>query len=131
MRKCAVLIGDAPKDFRQTKIEDMMDFLETKEGGEVKAGDSIVFPNGVSELMLETILNGIMDSKPDHLFIYFCTREPVRSGEEVIWCGGEEIRKDVIAYYQNLAEKDDINLQIIYDVQHDYVSDEELGYEKV
>lgn len=45
--------------------------------------------------------------------------------------GGEEIRFDVIEYYQNLAKNAEIDLQVIYDVCSEFISEEELGYEKI
>lgn len=54
MSRFAILLGDAPEDFRQKKLEDMFNFLDSKRN----AGDSIVtFANGISEMMLEMVLD--------------------------------------------------------------------------
>ncbi len=57
MTKFTLLLGSAPEDFRQKKIEEMFGFLDSKRN----KGDSIVtFANGISELMLEAVLNNSM-----------------------------------------------------------------------
>lgn len=54
MIQFAILLGDAPEDFKQKKLEDMFDFLDSKRN----AGNSIVtFANGISEMMLEMVLD--------------------------------------------------------------------------
>ena len=50
---------------------------------------------------------------------------------EVVRLGEDEIRKDVLAYYKDLSEKLDVKFNVTYDVCDEYVSEEELGYEKV
>lgn len=39
------------------KTEDMYDFLETKEGGEIPSSNIIGFPNGISELLFGATLD--------------------------------------------------------------------------
>ena len=131
MSKCAVLVGEAPAGFRQKKMEEMSDFLTTKEGGSVKAGEYIAFPDGVTEEMLKDVLSRIIDYQPEHILLYFCTKEPVRYFEKVIWCGGEEIQKETISLYQKKANDSDIDMQFIFDVCRDCISEEERGYEEV
>lgn len=54
MTRYAILLGSAPENYRQKKIEEMFNFLDSKRN----AGDSIVtFANGISELMLEMVLD--------------------------------------------------------------------------
>lgn len=50
LNRYAILLGSAPEDFRQTKIEDMFDFLSSKDGE--RRGGVVAFPNGISEIML-------------------------------------------------------------------------------
>lgn len=52
MTSHAILLGSAPKDFRQKKIEDMSDFLISKNGGR----GVVTFANGITELMLEMVM---------------------------------------------------------------------------
>ncbi len=164
MKKYALLLGSAPEDFRQKKIEDMFDFLDSKRS----AGDSIVtFANGISELMLETVLDNAMrqltnvghseladfrcrphsDSesakqtlnqvqgdgvcKSNSILLYICTLQPVGDGEKSIWLGGEEIRKDVILHYQELAKDCGIDMQVVMDWDSEMMSEEEAGWERV
>ena len=62
MSRFSILLGSAPEDFRQKKIEDMFDFLDSKR----TKGDSIVtFANGIPELMLEMILDNSMKQLSD------------------------------------------------------------------
>lgn len=131
MKKCAVLVGDAPDGFRQKKMEEMYDFLGTKEGGAYGAGEFIGFPNGVSEIMLEHVLDNVFFQNSERVFLYFCTKTPALDGEVSVWCGGEEIRKDVIAHYQKLAKDFGTDLQIVYDVCRDFISEEAAACEKI
>ena len=62
MTKCAILCGTAPEDYRQKKLVEMQDFLESAEGGSYEPGSIIVFPNGVKELFLEGTLNSAFDN---------------------------------------------------------------------
>lgn len=173
MAKFAILLGSAPEDFRQKKIEEMYDFLDSKRG----EGDSIVtFANGISEMMLEmvmdnsikqlkvdsgqfteksgqkarhceptgeTISESVRDcfvadaprndgkSKSNSILLYICTLRPVAEDEKTFWLGGEEIRRDVIRHYEELAAECGIDMQVIFDSDSEMVSEEELGYEKV
>lgn len=131
MLKYALLCGSAPEQFRQKKLEDMTDFLGTEEGGSVPPSGIIVFPYGISELQLESALGSVFDQEADELLLYLCTLTPVSDKEESIWLGGEEIRRDVISYYQTLADKIGTKLQVVYDVCGELVDEAELGYEKV
>lgn len=126
----AVLIGDSPEEFRQKKLEEMYDFLQTKEGGFFEPEEIVEFPNGISELTLESVLNNIIEENPKRILLYIVTKTPVKNSEKSVWAGGEEIRKDVIAFYEKLAEKTGASFQVVYDVCSDFISEDELGYEE-
>ena len=85
--------------------------------------------------MLEYALNNILDGNAGDeagvVLLYFCTETPVTAAEESLWLCGNEIRKDVIDYYCQLAEKCGIDFQVIYDCDRELISEDELGYEKV
>ena len=145
MTKCAILCGTAPEDYRQKKLVEMQDFLESAEGGSYEPGSIIVFPNGVKELFLEGTLNSAFDNVSEEeeqgeVLLYICTKitadknammKDVEVECEVVRLGEDEIRKDVLAYYKDLSEKLDVKFNVTYDVCDEYVSEEELGYEKV
>ena len=63
--------------------------------------------------------------------LYLCSKNPISDSDESIWLGGEEIRRDVIAYYENFAKKLEIDFQILFDFDSEFVSEEALGFEKV
>lgn len=65
------------------------------------------------------------------ILLYFCTKTPVSNNSPTLFIGGEEIRFDVIQHYKDLAKKMEIDLQVIYDVCSEFVSEDELGYEKI
>lgn len=141
--KFAILLGSAPEDFRQKKIEDMFDFLDSKRN----AGDSIVaFANGISEMMLEMVIgnsvrqltNAVVSSastttnnKMNSIILYVCTLQPVEDGEKSFLLGGEEIGRDVISHYQEVAAECGIDMQVVFDFDGELVSEEKLGWEKV
>lgn len=145
MKKYAILCGSAPNDYRQKKLEEKYGFLETKEGFE--PGSIVSFPNGVSELFLESILNEAFDKAADDesdsgkvvLYIFAKAESDLKSelsdscveGVEVVRLGDNEIRKEVLAYYADLAEKQEIDFQVIYDYDDEFITEEELGFEKV
>lgn len=128
MTKFSILVGDAPEDFRQKKIEDMFDFLDSKRS----VDDSIVtFANGISEMMLEMVLDNSFKQNPNQILLYICTRSPVDESESSVWTGGEEIRRDVISHFRKLAGECGIDMQIVFDVDAEMVREEEFGYERV
>lgn len=145
MKKYAILCGSAPNDYRQKKLEEKYDFLETKEGFE--PGSIVSFPNGVSELFLESVLNESFDKAADEdsdsgkvvLYLFAKAEADLNSvlsdscveGVKVVRLGDNEIRKDVLAYYADLAEKQEIDFQVVYDFDGEFISEEELGFEKV
>lgn len=128
MIRHSILLGSAPENFRQTKIENMFDFLEAKDPD--NRSGIVTFPNGISEIMLEAVLDNSLQQKPDNILLYICTQSPVKDSEKSIWLGGEEIRRDVITHYAALAEKTGVQMQVVLDWCRDFVSEEELGYEK-
>lgn len=50
---------------------------------------------------------------------------------DVVRLGDEEIRKEIIEYYQGLFEKIGSSLKVFYEVDSEYVSENALGYERV
>lgn len=128
MTRYAILLGDAPEDFRQTKIEDMFDFLSSKD--EENRGGVVTFPNGISEMMLELVLDNTFKQNPKQILLYICAQSPVKDSDKSLWLGGEEIRRDVIEHYQRLATEAGIDLQVVMDWCKDLASEEELGYEE-
>ena len=144
--KYAVLCGSAPEDFYQKKLIDKHAFLTSDEGGSVPEKNIILFPNGVNELFLEGALNGLFDSAAEEddgeVTLYFCANKEADlhtelsgsacAGVEVVRLGEDEIRKDVIAYYaEKLAEMMEVKCRVLYEADGEFVSEEELGYEKV
>ena len=103
----------------------------------------IVFPNGVDELFLENTLGNIFSEEPDEVLLYFFARceadLDALSEYETAGCGhmpvvklcGEEIRREVIEYYEGLAEKMEVNFRVMYEADGELVSEESLGWEKV
>ena len=128
MNRYAILLGDAPEDFRQTKIEDMFDFLESQDGE--RHGGVVAFPNGISEMMLELVLENSFKQNPKQILLYICTLSPVKDDEKSVWLCGEEIRRDVIEHYKTLAMEAGVDFQVVFDCCKDIASEEELGYEK-
>ena len=155
MPKYAVLCGSAPEGYRQKKLVDMYDFLTSGEGGSYESGSVIVFPNGVNELLLESVLNSVLDEASEsdsagestaeeytgEVLLYFCAQteadlcaelsDSACAGVEVVRLGSNEVRKDVIAYYDGLAEQLGVKLRVVYETDDTLMSEEELGYERV
>ena len=92
--------------------------------------DITLFPNGVDELMLECALNGAFDSESDEIFLYFCA-ESIKKGSDTFFLRDEEIRFDVISYYESLAKKIGSAFRVIYDCDDEMISEEPLGWERV
>ncbi|WP_294431693.1 hypothetical protein [uncultured Treponema sp.] len=145
----ALLCGSAPENFGQKKLEDFHDSLE--QTGEYQPGNIVAFPNGVQELFLELALNEAVDklcAEADEesdvigkILLYFCARteadldselaDSYTPGVQVVRLGNDEVRKDVIEYYQGLCKRCDIDMQVVYDWDGDFVSEKDLGYEKL
>ena len=138
MKRCAFLCGAAKEGFQQKKFSQMHERLLSEDYLE---REITLFPNGVDELMLECALNGAFDSEADEIFLYFCARteadldselaDSYTSEVQAVRLGNDEVRKDVIEYYQGLCNRCDIDMQVVYDWDGDFVSQESLGWEKV
>ncbi len=126
----AILCGSAPEDYRQKKLNKLSDSLINNDKWHVTT-----FPNGIDEFMLEYALNNIIDGKSGNcaksIFLYFCTESPLSDADTNIWLCKNEIRKDILQFYVNLVEKCDVDFQIVYDSDREFVSEEKLGYERV
>ncbi|MBR1722299.1 MAG: hypothetical protein IJ727_07455 [Treponema sp.] len=145
MSQYAILCGSAPEGFRQRKIEYTYDFLIRETGKSQEPEDALVLPSGVSELFLEGLLNEVFDKAAEEddggVILYLCaqTESDLHSqlsdcaipDVEVIRLGENEIRKEVLSYYADLAEKLGIKFCIKYDTDCDFVRDEEFGWEKI
>jgi len=129
MNKYAFLIGSAEKGFRQKKLCDMETFLQTEEGGSLPEKNICIFPGGINELLMEKVLNNAFENDADSVLLYFCTKDPVKEDEETFFSGNSEIRKELLVYYEKLAEKCGISWQLIFDSDRQFVSEESLGYE--
>ena len=158
----ALLCGSAPKGFRQRKIEYKYDFLTSEAGGKFQPGSIVVFPNGVDELFLESLLNETLEKASDaeddgatgeagllnaddytagQVLLYLCARSQANlcaelsdcavPGVEVVRLGEDEVRKEVIAYYADLAEKMGVDFRVEYDWDGELIAEESLGWEKV
>ena len=75
MNKYAVIIGEAPEDYRMKKTEEMYDFLRSDKGGSIPSGNIIGFPQGVSELMLEAVLARMFNEELNDFLIIIRTSE--------------------------------------------------------
>ncbi len=129
MTRSAFLCGFAPDGFRQKNLISKHDVLKMQCGFSEK--EIFVFPNGIQEFFLETILNRSFDSEVDEVILYFCTQTKAELSAKIIKLGENEIRKDVISYYSNLAKKIEMPFSVEYDFSSDFVSDEECGYKKI
>ena len=132
----------------------MHDFLVSESGGSLPERNIVIFPNGMHELMLESALNGAFDDaageddeassdteSAGEVLLHLCAlsesdlhaelSDSAIAGVEVVRLGNDEIRKDVIAYYEALAERMGIGFQVRYDADDELVSEAVLGYERV
>ena len=66
-----------------------------------------------------------------NILLYICTSEPLPSQAETFFLCGNEIRLDVIEWYASKARRFGLGLKVVFDVDADYVAQEELGWEKV
>ena len=141
----AILCGSAPEGFRQKKLVAMHDFLTSDEGGAIPERNIIIFPSGVDELMLECMLHNVLDEAAEEddgeVTLYFRTlseadlhaelSDSACAGVEVVRLGKDEIRKDVIAYYEGLSERLGVKFRVAYEADDELVSEESLGYERI
>ena len=131
MTKYAILLGAAKTGFQQKKLTQFHDSL-LSDGG-FSEREIVVFPNGISEILLEYALNNAIEQnncveQRNNILLYICTISPVSDSDESIWLGGEEIRKSVIEHYATLLGD---GFQVIYDSDREEISDAELGFETV
>ncbi len=150
MYRFALLCGSAPENFRQKKLIAIHDFLVSEAGGLWKEDEITIFPNGIHELFLESALNNALEAsvadedtvdKAGQVLLYLCTRNEADvsaelsdcavPGVEVVRLGEDEVRKDVIAYYADLAEKMGVDFRVEYDWDGDFVGEEALGWERM
>ncbi len=126
MSRYAFLLGSAKEGFYQKKVSQFQDSLV--QNGGFNESNVAVFPNGISELMLEYVLNNCIEHKNiSNILLYICTSSPVSDFDKSFWLGGEEIRKSVI---ENYASRLGNSFQLIYDSDREVISEEELGYVK-
>ena len=145
MTRYALLCDSAPNDFRQKKLEDLHNELlkkDCKDGWHVTC-----FANGIDELTLEYALNNIFEGNAGdeadsvrhvNVLLYFCARceadlnaKMADADCDVVRLGENEIRREVISYYEELSKKLELEMQVVYDVDGELVSEESLGYESV
>ena len=113
----------------------MQEVLISEEGGSLPERNVCVFPNGVNEILLEYGLNNtfneISRKEAREILLYICTETMISEHDESLWLGGEEVRREVIAYYAELAKKCGISFQVVFDWDSEFVSEESLGWEKI
>ena len=137
MTRYVLLCGSAPNDFRQKKLEDLHNELLKKDGYHVTC-----FANGIDELTLEYALNNIFEGnagdEASGVLLYFCAvaeldlnAKMADADCDVVRLGENEIRREVISYYEELSKKLELEMQVVYDVDGELVSEGELGYESV
>ena len=138
--KYALLCGCAPENYRQKKIDDMFNFLTSPEGRGCNPGNIVVFPNGISEIILENLLNETFNKASEEdgceVFLYIlartksdlnaCLSGSAVPGVEVVRLGEDEIRKEVISYYENLGSRMELTFQVQYDWNGELISEESL-----
>ena len=127
MTRYAFLCGAAKEGFQQKKFSQMYERLITE--GYLER-EITLFPNGVSELMLECALNGAFDSEADEIFLYFC-EERQKKNADTFFLGEEKIRFDVISYYESMAKKIGTVFRVVYDFDDEMISEDVLGWERV
>lgn len=137
----AILCGSAPKGFIQKKINAMYDYLTKKTGNNYRPENIVMFPNGINELFLEGVIDEAFNNATG-VFLYLCVQkksdlnaelsDSAIPGIEVVKLGKEEIRKDVICYYQDdFAKKIDIQMHVEYAVDGELINEKDLGFEYV
>lgn len=73
----------------------------------------------------ESLQNELQENKKFKILLYICTLSPVSENEKSIWLDGEEIRKNVIEDFFEFCKSSGCNIQLIYDCDKDFVSNEE------
>ena len=142
MNRFAVLCGAATDGFRQKKLVEIYDSLISGKNA-VPPANIVIFPNGVHELLFEGTFSRILDEEPDEILVYFFALndtdlnalseyEATGFGKiPLIRLGRDEIRREVISYYEDLAKDMGIALSVAYFSDRSFVSEGELGYEEI
>lgn len=78
MSTITIIIGSAPEDYRQKKIEEKCDSWFANDEEYVGS------PNGIDEATLKSILNNVFEKHPDQIIFYICTLEPVKEANKTI-----------------------------------------------
>ena len=128
LTRCAFLLGAAKEGYRQKKLSRMYETLVADGWAE---REIVEFPNGVSELLLEYALNNCVEQNDVKIFLYICALSQDCIKDDYIVLGTDEIRKSVIAQYEERAKMCGIAFDIRYDCDGEAVREEALGWEKV
>lgn len=132
----AGLIVIFPNGVPELLLEATLNDVLDKAAGE-KDGSA---PDGSTS---ESPCAGANEVTTDEILLYICaqTKEDLDALSEyeavgfgrlpVVRLGGEEIRKEVIEYYEDLAHKTGVSLRVEYEADDDFIAEEELGWEKV
>ncbi len=128
MVRYAFLVGAAKKDYSQKELEQMHEKLLADGWAE---NEITIFPNGVNELLLEYALNNCIEQSGTKIFLYICALSQDCIKDDCIALGNDEIRKSVIAYYADLAEKMGVGFRVEYDWDGEFVKEEDIEYERV
>ena len=130
LTRYALLCGSAPNDYRQKKLNDLYDSLLETDGWNVTC-----MANGIDEFMLEYAFKNILSENAggavSGLLLYFCTETPVSESDSSFWLGSWEIQKNTITHYSDWAKQSKLDFQVIYDSDREFVSEKDLGYEKL
>lgn len=138
MERYALLCGSAPEGMNQKKIVEIHNFLVSKEAVRISEKNIVLFPNGIDELLLESMLNASFDWAKEEenreVLLYLCAShssdlsanlsDSCVPGVEVVKLGKYEIRKEVLNYYTDLAKKLDFNFSVFYECDCTYLSEE-------
>ena len=78
----------------------------------------------LDEILLEyAITNCITELKAKQIILYICTTSETTS-EDII-------RKSVIDKYEDMADKDGIDMRVVYDFDDEMVCEDALGWERI
>ena len=128
----AVLCGSAPDDYRQKKLIEMNDFLTDQKYSSVYNRNLYIFSNSINEVMLKLVLNKSFSLGAKKNLLFSIINEiPFLDSKMDIWLGGEKIRRDVIVYVVNFAKINGISSKMSYDIDREFVREEEHSNEKV
>ena len=74
-------------------------------------------------------MNNLVDEEATDVLIYFCTDKAIDTKAETFFLGKDEFRKDVLEYYKKTYT--DTKYEILFDTCTNYISEDELGFERV